>query len=155
VIAERLTALRFEVPGIPITQGATNPAQVADYPRLMEWRDSITVLARAARQGRWPTVVPPQCVTVLATFRLPPTKTGQWVGAEFPGGSKDLDKLQRALGDAMETAGVYRDDAQIVEWAATKRWASAEFPAGVEVVVLIADPRVDPITGTTSPAVRR
>ena len=35
----------------------------------------------------------------------------------------DLDKLQRALGDALTQAGTIRDDARIVVWHAVKRWA--------------------------------
>ena len=34
----------------------------------------------------------------------------------------DLDKLQRALGDALTQAGVIRDDALIVRWTTTKQW---------------------------------
>ena len=43
-----------------------------------------------------------------------------------PGGkatAPDLDKLCRALGDALTQSGVLRDDALIVEWVARKQWA--------------------------------
>lgn len=36
----------------------------------------------------------------------------------------DLDKLCRALGDALQQAGVIRDDNQIVHWWAGKAWST-------------------------------
>ena len=35
----------------------------------------------------------------------------------------DLDKLCRAIGDALTQSGVLRDDALIAEWVARKQWA--------------------------------
>lgn len=136
--SERPASLWFTVRGIPITQGPTNPSQVKNYPALAEWRNSIVILARAARRGRWSPVAGTQCVSVFATFRLRRPKTGPWRDATFPGGSKDLDKLQRALGDAMETAGVYLNDSQVVDWVCSKRFARRESEIGVEVLVVLA-----------------
>jgi len=44
----------------------------------------------------------------------------------------DLDKLQRATGDAIEISGLIKDDAQIIQWVAGKRFVpfnSVEFTA--------------------------
>ena len=38
----------------------------------------------------------------------------------FKTSAPDLDKLQRALGDALTQAGVLRDDALIAQWTAVK-----------------------------------
>lgn len=42
----------------------------------------------------------------------------------FKTSAPDLDKLQRALGDALTQSGVLRDDALIVTWVARKSWAT-------------------------------
>jgi len=42
----------------------------------------------------------------------------------FKASAPDLDKLQRALGDALTQAGIVRDDALIVEWSARKLWGT-------------------------------
>lgn len=39
-------------------------------------------------------------------------------------GCGDLDKLQRALGDALVDVSVLRDDDQIVRWRSAKAWCS-------------------------------
>ena len=59
---------------------------------------------------------------------------------DFPIGPPDLDKLVRAIGDAMKGAGVYTDDSRIVEWNVSKRWARAESDVGVIITVLEMQP---------------
>ena len=59
----------------------------------------------------------------------------------------DLDKLQRAVGDALapyKRPGVLRDDSRIVGWHSVKRYADATHPAGVMICVSKAQ---DHVTG--------
>lgn len=52
----------------------------------------------------------------------------------------DLDKLQRAIFDAISSAGVWRDDSQVTSVTATKRLAEIDETAGLRLI--IADPKV-------------
>lgn len=45
----------------------------------------------------------------------------------------DLDKLVRAVLDALGSAGVWRDDSQVVELHATKRLAGLDEPTGCRI----------------------
>jgi len=121
------------VPGVPAPQGSKNPWGGEANPNVKAWR--ATVAEHARKNG---TAVVDGPVVVSATFVFPRPKkhfrTGKnahlmrddapsWYSAK-----PDLDKLQRAIGDAL-TGVVVRDDSQIVFWKARKRygsWARAE-----------------------------
>ncbi len=47
----------------------------------------------------------------------------------------DLDKLVRAIGDALTDAGVWLDDAQVVGWSAWKRRTAPGEPEGVSITL--------------------
>lgn len=71
-------------------------------------------------------------VVVYATFYLPRPKS---VTRLFPTVAPDLDKLCRALGDAMSIdCAALADDSLIVKWHATKLYADRH-DAGVRVAV--------------------
>jgi Holliday junction resolvase RusA-like endonuclease len=96
--------------------------------RLKPWRNDVAVAGRAAMGGR-----PPfhEAVSLRAVFVFgrPAThyRTGRFAGEVKPGApgwkktTPDLDKLVRALGDALSGV-VIRDDRQIVDLAVTKIW---------------------------------
>ena len=46
----------------------------------------------------------------------------------------DLDKLVRAVGDAL-TRLAWRDDSQIVAWHAYKHYATPEHPVGARITI--------------------
>lgn len=74
-------------------------------------------------------------VIVWATFRLPRPKT---VKRFYPSVAPDLDKLCRALGDALSVdSHLLTDDSLIVQWHAKKRYAPAD-EAGVSVTIRLA-----------------
>jgi crossover junction endodeoxyribonuclease RusA len=50
----------------------------------------------------------------------------------------DLDKLQRAVFDAVGSAGVWRDDSQVVSVRASKRLARIDEPLGLHLVIMEA-----------------
>jgi crossover junction endodeoxyribonuclease RusA len=54
----------------------------------------------------------------------------------------DADKLTRLVFDALTTAGVYRDDSQVVDFRATKRIAEIDEIPGV--LIRIAEPENNP-----------
>lgn len=91
------------------------------------WRDTVATVARAHYRGD-PT---PDPVSVHLAFALARPRshygTGRNSGQLKPSapawcvGPPDLDKLTRAIGDAL-TGIVWRDDAQIVDLNAAKAW---------------------------------
>lgn len=71
-------------------------------------------------------------VVVYATFFLPRPKS---VKRLFPSVAPDLDKLQRALGDALSVdSTALADDALIVRWHSVKLYADNQ-DAGVRVAI--------------------
>jgi Holliday junction resolvase RusA-like endonuclease len=75
-------------------------------------------------------------VVVWATFYLPKPKT---VKRLLPSVAPDLDKLCRALGDAMSIdAKAMDDDSLIVKWHASKLYAATPDDVGVRVAVKAA-----------------
>lgn len=73
-------------------------------------------------------------VSVLADFVLRPPKSDPppWPVRAIDG---DLDKLQRALGDALQDAKLITDDRNIVAWSAGKRYAVEGERVGVHLLV--------------------
>ena len=47
----------------------------------------------------------------------------------------DLDKLQRAIGDALTASGLITDDSCIVEWRARKVYAEQGKPSGASITI--------------------
>lgn len=90
-------------------------------------------------------------VSVTVDFYLPRPKahysTGRNAGALKPSAPAehltmpDLDKLTRAVGDAL-TRLAWRDDSQIVAWHAYKHYASADHPVGAQITIQEVMPNV-------------
>lgn len=139
-----LIGIAFEVPGEPQPQGSTKAFRhrhtgrvmvTSDNARLRPWRDAVCWHARQALAGRGALVGP---VEVVVEFRfarpgghfgkrgLRPTAPREHIVRP------DLDKLVRAVLDALSEAGVWRDDAQVVETKARKRY-HAQPGAAIEV----------------------
>jgi crossover junction endodeoxyribonuclease RusA len=116
------------VPGKPVQQGSMIPRLiwVGGKPKatmhshasaeLKAWRK---VIALAVKNLRHEQIGP--YVDVMAIFHMPKPKTTKY--PEYPAGTPDLDKLQRALGDALTESGIVQDDARIVRWHVMKVWA--------------------------------
>lgn len=117
------------VPGIPRPQGSKRPfrnqhsgriAMVESSKHVKTWRDDIR--AALINPHR-----PPFDGPVLAEleFRMPRPKGHYRTGRNahllrdtaptYPTGKPDIDKLERAVLDAITSAGVWLDDAQAVE----------------------------------------
>lgn len=76
-------------------------------------------------------------VEVTAVFYLPRPKT---VKRLWPSVAPDLDKLCRALGDALSVdSPALADDSLIVRWHATKAYAATPEQAGVQVSICLAE----------------
>lgn len=114
---EQQVETRFNVPGVPVPQGSKSVSRSGHMyeanKKLRPWREKITQVAKMAHKGE-----PLDCpVEVVAYFCVPKPKRPKFAA---PGTPADLDKYQRALGDALTQAGVIKDDARIVHWDAWK-----------------------------------
>lgn len=122
----------FVVHGQPVPQGSMKHVGggriVSKSPKLKEWREKIAQVVR--EQVGEPAHRTAVSVTAVFIFNKPKT-----VQRERPTVPPDLDKLQRALGDAISIDAKYlNDDSQIVEWHSEKLYGS---PAGVIFTVKI------------------
>lgn len=114
------------------------PVVAHDNPRLAGWR---TIVARAAADAARAAGWAPQYdgpVAVEARFYLPRPKRPRF--PDYAATKPDLDKLARAVGDALAApGGILLEDSRIVTWVLTKRWASDGQPPGVHVAVTAID----------------
>lgn len=117
---------RFFVPGLPQPQGSTKGfcdrsqqhrvVITTDNNRLKPWRNTIALTAR--HLFPLPAAGP---VEVALVFYLPaPARMPK--GRVAPTVRPDLDKLGRAVLDALTAAGAYIDDSQVVALSARKRY---------------------------------
>lgn len=118
--------LCFLIHGHPATQGSKKAFKrgkkivlVEMDPKLPEWRAAVTKAAKDAAGPDWKPWDGP--VSVRGIIRLPAPRKSKF--GEWPAGPPDLDKLQRAIGDALTNSKVITDDARIVHWDIRKTWA--------------------------------
>lgn len=141
--------------GLPVTQGSkkafVNPKTGRavlvddDSKGLKQWRAGITDLVTYALPRGWRPL--DRAVAVELTFRLPRPEHGSpgyLVAAEQPVNqqSGDVDKLARAVLDALTTAKVYTDDCRITRLVIEKTYPAPGERHGVEIDVrwTAADP---------------
>lgn len=149
--------LSIRVVGLPAPQGSKRailhkssgrPIVVESSKRVGPWREAVKFAALEARerrgQPRHQTFTEPLAVDLV--FRLVRPKGHYGTGRNaavvkpkaprWPWTKPDLDKLIRSTLDALKDAGVYRDDALIVQVVAQKVYADAEL-AGADIIVSV------------------
>jgi Holliday junction resolvase RusA-like endonuclease len=125
--------VHFTVCGTPATQGskrafvtrgaAPRAVLVDNNPgKLRPWRDAVRYAAAEAMAGRPPLEGP---VIVRIVFAIARPKSHPKTRRTWPTGklAGDVDKLVRAVFDALTDAGVFGDDSQVVQVAAFKDFA--------------------------------
>jgi len=133
--------MHIRVNGTPQQQGSKTAFVIgkraimkdANEKALKPWRDQV---ANAAGEewGDAPLLTGPVKISVIFGFPRPKSHYGTGKNAHtvkasaphFKTSTPDLDKLQRAIGDAL-TGKVFRDDAQVVVWDVLKVYASAGY----------------------------
>lgn len=122
-----IETLTFIVPGDPRPKGSTRAFVVKGHAvttsatkGLKEWENRVALAAQTVAQGR----VFYGPVIVRAHFFLTrPSSLPRRIVAHLT--EPDLDKLTRAIGDALQTV-LFRNDKQIVEWHVRKDYALAD-----------------------------
>jgi Holliday junction resolvase RusA-like endonuclease len=120
--------ISFTVDGVPIPQGSKTRWGTEDNPHTRGWRS--TVAEKAAALGV-PYFIGPVSVSVAFIFPRPKAhyRTGRHAdelretAPHWHTSVPDLDKLQRAIGDAL-AGPVLRNDSQIAAWNVTKRYGA-------------------------------
>lgn len=129
--------LVIEVVGTPAPQGSKrhvgNGVMIESSRNVAPWRDAVAYAAREAMLAgdRLPFDGP---LMLDVTFRLPRPKSAP-KSRTRPFQRPDVSKLVRSTEDALTTAGVWRDDAQVVDLAARKVFALPGEALGASVVV--------------------
>lgn len=129
----RDTAIQFQVRGLPIAQGSSRawvangkPIITTTAKGLSSWRRLVADVAQHhAPEAPWEGPV-----GVNLHFGLPKPKSAPKTRRVWPAKRPDLDKLTRAVLDAL-TYVIFTDDSQVVEIYATKDYG----PPGVLVEV--------------------
>lgn len=146
-------SIRFTVKGFPVTQGNKLPAHIFNSrgncrvwlrekgdAELTQWRSLVKTAAERAMKGRARFEGP---LLLLAAFYFPRPKSHTAKQRAIPfvhgGGRYDVEKLVRAINDAMTEAAVWGDDAQVSVMLAEKRYAEQDESVGVIINVQALD----------------
>ena len=137
--------MEFFCPGVPVAQGSKRHVgrgiMVEDATRLKPWREAlINAALNALPQEVFFGVV---MVEILFSFPRPKSHFGTGRNAEIlkpssphlKASAPDIDKLCRAVLDALVHAGTLRDDALVATLVATKRYHPLP---GAKVVIVNA-----------------
>lgn len=130
--------IEFSIEGIPVPQGSMRAISVNGRARvfhnsdkkLRAWRNGVAHAASMALDGN-PGYDEP--VNVWMEFRLPrPPSTKR----SAPSVKPDLDKLVRAVLDALEQSGVIKNDSRVCFINATKSYAEPGTEPGLELAIV-------------------
>ena len=140
-----MSVLRFEVPGMPAPQGSKRHVgggrMVESSKDLPAWRSSVAWAARAAHGSR-AAMDGPLAMELSFRFPMPASrpKRDRVRGVKWRTVKPDLDKLCRAVFDALTDAGVITDDARIVQVAAMKQERTDDAGVTVHVTQIEKEP---------------
>lgn len=97
--------------------------------RLRPWREDVKGTALAVRNG-----APPLDGPLLGrmVFTLPKPKSAPRTRRTWPDKKPDVSKLVRSTEDALKDAGIYTDDARIVEYSRVAKVFPGEDPEALE-----------------------
>ena len=134
----------FFVDGIPVAQGSKTLMRgrmIDSNPKLKPWRNAVALEARRYGQNKIPPTTP-LWLKVTFMFERPKshlTKSGLAKSAPLqPVYKPDLDKLTRAIGDAISVnCQLLQDDSQITRTTAAERYCiGSETPGALIELVM-------------------
>lgn len=156
------TVMKLRIYGVPAPQGSTRAFAVrkggvltgavavthGDKDKVRSWRRAIADEVRAQMGTDWEASYAGQnshpmavAVTFIAARPAAHFGTGRNAGVlkasapERPVGRPDVDKLARAVLDALTEAGVWKDDCQVVELTGRKVYAGPGVRPGAEIEI--------------------
>lgn len=113
---------------------------------LKDWRTDVVLACQRAVEAAADVVWPlPGPLDVRLVFAMPRPARPKW---PWPAVKPDIDKLERAVLDAMTDAGVWNDDAQVVHLDTWKAYPSADLGQHVPGVRITVHRVGDPATPT-------
>jgi crossover junction endodeoxyribonuclease RusA len=131
--------LTIDVSGDPASQGSHSVINgrivQVNSAKHKKWRNAVVFAALDLIGEDWVPIDEPVELSVI--FYLPRPKTAT---REFPAVMPDLDKLIRAVGDSLTTAGIISDDSRIIAIHAHKLYADARGVGAVIRVNTLAKP---------------
>lgn len=131
--APETPAFEVTVYGAPAPQGSKSPKRnqttgriqmVESSKKVKPWRADVVAAALQARGRGWQPLTGALAAEMVFTLTRPKSHFGSGRNSERvlpskperPLGVPDLSKLARSTEDALTTAGIYRDDALVVEY---------------------------------------
>ncbi|MHC6175440.1 RusA family crossover junction endodeoxyribonuclease [Glutamicibacter sp. X7] len=125
--------ISFFVEGIPAPQGSKRHVgggrMIESSAKVRPWREAVAAEAqRIAQKLDQPL---DGHLRLIVRFELPAPKRSRF--GSRPAGPPDLDKLIRAVDDALTMSGLIVDDARIVTISASKHWATDSPGASVTI----------------------
>lgn len=131
----RLTIIAYGIPG---PQGSKrhvgNGVMIESSKKVKPWREAVHCAALACRMGSADLIIPPIDGPIMArmVFTLPKPASAPKRRRTYPCRTPDLSKLVRSTEDALTTAGVWRDDARVVEYTRLAKVYPGEDPEALE-----------------------
>ena len=133
----------IEVFGTPIPQGSLKRTKYSviysNNADLQDWRARLISDLVAHMPMGWESEAP---ISVAAEFRFARPNSHFGKKGLRPSAPKykttrgDLDKYIRSVGDSLQEAYVVKDDSQIVQWIASKRWIREDEKPGVHLTII-------------------
>lgn len=132
-----IVLLSIVIPGVAAPQGSKRHVGhgrlVEASKRVKPWRELVSQqVAKALPEGYVPFEGP---VELSVIFYLPRPAAAKNRMLPHKGGPGDVDKLARAIGDAITTSGLWKDDAQVTDLTAKKRYASGGTEPRTSIIV--------------------
>lgn len=127
-----MTSIGFAVEGVPVPQGSKRIGRHGGRPVILDdndvelraWRRSVASAFRIAAGDEWAMLDCPVAVAVTFYFDRPKARKTEIAKATAP----DIDKLARAVLDALADGDAYVNDGRVVALAATKQYVTDLHP---------------------------
>lgn len=119
--------------GLPGPQGSKRHVgggrMIESSKKVAPWREIVHAAALQVRNGAAPIDAP---LLVRMVFTMPKPQSAPKRTRTWPMRTPDLSKLCRSTEDALTTAGIWRDDARVVDYGRLAKVYAGEDPESLE-----------------------